>query len=468
MPAPLGRRRALGALAAGAAGVLTARPRWSAAAPAPRDLEALAQRIRAKPRAGAFALATELIRAGADVPALLGGIFLCGVREIRPRPHGILHSVMMVGSSFQLCEGASPTEAWLLALWNLDSLKESMEDDDREWGNWSLAPPRPARVAGHEAARKELVAAMEAWDAPRADAAVTALLPHSDRAALFEVLWPFLARCYAFIGHKIIYAMQVERVLGRIGWAYAEPALRSLVMASLVNRDTAAHDQSRELLPTLPAAWERGREDPAGSAALLGALRAAKPREAQALVARAFRDGLGPQTVWDALRLLGAEIFMKRSGRTADTGRLALLPVHALTVANAFGHAARSAREDATRRLMVLQAAGWLTAMRDDLAGLAGLSMDGPGIEAREPGETPAPDRARELARLRAALARKAQENHQHKLTAAVEEESGRVHPRWAGRIVATGADYVDSPKDPETELYRRSVRALRDAGQAV
>jgi hypothetical protein len=396
----------------------------------------------------------------------MGANFLCGVREIRPRPHGILHAVMMVGSCFQLADAASAEDAWLLALWNLDSLKQSMEEDEREWGEWSLPPARPSRLAGAEAARQELVAAMEAWDAPRADAALTAWLPASSHAAVFETLWPLLARCYAFIGHKIIYAMQVERVLGRIGWAYAEPALRSLVMASLVNRDTAALDHSRELAPTLPGGWERGREDVAQSASLLGGLRAAKPREAQVLVARAFRDGLGPQSVWDALRLLGAEVFMKRSGRTADTGRRALLPVHALTVTNAFGHAARSAREDATRRLMPLQAAGWLAAMRDDLAGLADLNMDGPGIDVREPAATS--DRPRELARLRGALARKAQENHQHKFAAALQEESALVAPRWAGRLVAIGADYIDNPKDPETDLYRRSRRALRDAGVAV
>ena len=34
--------------------------------------------------------------------------------------------------------------------------------------------------------------------------------------------------------------------------------------------------------------------------------------------------------------------------------------------------------------------------------------------------------------------------------------------------LLATGADYLDNPKDPETELYRRARRALRDAGVAV
>ena len=389
----VGRRQALGGIAAGAAGLLTL-PRWSAAAPS--DLDALAERIRVTPRAGAFALATKLIRSGADADALLGAIFLCGVREIRPRPHGILHSVMMVGSSFQLCRGASPTDAWLLALWNLDSLKESMEDDDREWGNWSLSPPRPARIAEREAARKELVAAMEAWDAPRADAAVSALVSQCDHATLFETLWPLVARCYAFIGHKIIYAMQVERVLGRIGWTYAEPALRSLVAASLVNRDTAAFDRSRELAPTLPDGWEHGRDEPQESAALLGALRAARPRDAQEpcrpRVPRrpGSADGLG-RVAAPGLRDLPQAPWAHRGHRSAGA---APRPRH---------HRGQRVRPRRARRpprtpraaCMVLQAAGWLTAMRDDLAGLADLSMDGPGIEARAELDTPPRPRAR-------------------------------------------------------------------------
>jgi len=125
---PLDRRQALGRMAAGAAGLLALGPPARSAgrgASLPRldDLEALAERIRSTPRTEAFALAADSIRSGAEVRTLLGAIFLCGVREIRPRPHGILHSVMMVGASLQLAEAASPHEAWLAALWNLDDLK---------------------------------------------------------------------------------------------------------------------------------------------------------------------------------------------------------------------------------------------------------------------------------------------------------------------------------------------------------
>ena len=57
--------------------------------------------------------------------------------------------------------------------------------------------------------------------AERADRAVTGLLPHVDPDSLFELLWPYAARCYVDIGHKIIFGAQVERALRRIGWGHA-------------------------------------------------------------------------------------------------------------------------------------------------------------------------------------------------------------------------------------------------------
>jgi hypothetical protein len=328
------------------------------------------------------------------------------------------------------------------------------------------------------------VAALENWDAERADAALVSFIPHCDRAAMFEVLWPYMTRCYAFIGHKAIYAMQVERVLARIGWRYGEPALRSLVMASLVGRNTSAFEHARELAGRFPEGWESGREDAAESAGLLRVLRTATATGAQDAATEALRGGLGARTVWDALRLLGSEVFLKRSGRRADTGRRALLPVHALTVVNALGHAARSTSLEPTRRLLVLQAAGWLAALRDDLAGLAAHSMGGPGIEVLGDDAAPAlsfrvaldepvparvrryldavpADRDRYRTLLRRSLMFTGQEHHQHKYAAAMEEESRLVHPRWTTRILAPAVDYIAHPFDRETEVYGRARKAL-------
>jgi hypothetical protein len=398
---------------------------------------------------------------------------------------------MMVESSFRLAE-SSPREAWLPVLWNLDDLKRSQEIDARDDGDWALAPRPRVGASAADAARREFLSAMEAWDVERADRAVVALAAHHGHDELFELLWPIVARCYAFIGHKMIYAAQVERALRRIGWRHAEPALRSLVMTTLVNRETSAFERSRELARSFPKRWQSGKDDPEQSRQLLAALRTRTPRESQDLVLGAFRDGLGPRTVWDALLLFGAELFHRRRGRTASAGRLALLPVHALTVTSAFGHAWRAAKADGTRRVLVLQAAAWLAAMRDDLAKLADLSMDGPGVDTlgvgiegsaaslaaaleraspehvrvyldRRPG-----DAARYLSHLRTALFRKGQEHHQHKYAAAAQEESERVHPRWASCILAPAIDYLGDPAAAETEVYTRSVHTLRKAGVAA
>ena len=491
----LDRREALRRMGSGAAGLFCLSRAAALAGAAARadsgkaDPAGLADRLCAAPAAAAFDVAARAIRSGADRQALLGAIFLCGVRDIRPRPQGILHSVMMVESCFRLSEAAEPAEAWLPVLWNLDDLKRAQESDRRDDGDWSLAPRPAPRGKGPEEARREFLAAMEAWDAERADRAIVDLLPHHDRASLYEILWPLAARCYAFIGHKMIHAAQMERVLGRIGWRHAEPALRTLVMASLVNRDTAAFERSRDLSRRLPDRWLEGKEDPEQSCQLLRELAVRPPRGAQELVVDSFKDGLGPNTVWDALRLFGSEMVLRRPGRSASDGRTALLPVHALTVTNAFGHAWRSTKVEETRRLLILQAAAWLAAMRDDLGDLVGLSMAGPGIDALGvSGEIAAADpaqlleraspaqvracldrepatRAGYLAGLRTSLFRKGQEHHQHKYAASMAEESRLVDPRWASRILAPAVDYLAHPADIETEIYRRSIHALQKAG---
>ena len=490
----LNRREALRRMGSGAAGLLwISGPAALAGAPGrsnSRDAgSGLAGRLCAARASEAFDVAGSAIRSGAAPGDLLAAIFLCGVRDIRPRPHGILHAVMMVESSFRLAEAAPPGEAWLPVLYNLDDLKRAQEDDRRDAGDWSLEPRRTPRGLGAESARREFLAAMEAWDPERADRAIVELIPHHDRASMYEILWPLAARCYAFIGHKVIHAAQMECVLGRIGWRHAEPALRSLVMASLVSRDTAAFERSRGLARAFPDRWLEGKEEPDMSRQLLREFAGRRPRAAQELVVESFKEGLGPRTVWDALRLLGSEIVLRRPGRSASAGRAALLPVHALTVTSALGHAWRSTRLEGTRRLLVLQAAAWLTAMRDDLAGLVGLSMAGPGVDALGASDEPegtdvapmleraspghvrasldrAPaGRAAYLAGLRTALFRKGQEHHQHKYAAAMEEESRLVHARWASRILAPAVDYLAHPGDTETETYRRSTHALQKAG---
>jgi hypothetical protein len=453
------RRAALRGLGAGAIGLVWPAGRsWSLNAQ--QGIEELSERLQRAPAAAAFDITSDAIRAGAKPGTVLGAIFLCGVRDVRPRPHGILHSVMIVESCCRLGEASAPVEAWLPVFWNLDDMKRSQERDRME-GDWVLGRAAQPRGSSATEARREFVAAMEAWDVERADRAVVGLVRSHAHAEAFETIWPLAARCYAFIGHKMIYAAQVERMLRRIGWEHAEAALRSLVMSALVDRDTATLGLSRELAAGLPADWDKGREDPAHSAALAGVLRSSGPAQAQRLVAQAFQEGRGPHTVWDALRLVGAELFARRTGRSAADGRAALLPVHAFTVTAAFRHAFDSSTRDETRRVLVLQAAGWLASLRDDLARIVGLQAE------RASGYAADVARAN-VSTMRSRLFRTAQEHHQFKYLAALEEEGDLVHPRWAGQLALTAEEYVANPSDAETEVYRRSVAALRRAGLSL
>jgi hypothetical protein len=487
----LSRREALASLLALPA-LRAARVGGAPAATVPTlDLGELAESFRRCAHRDALDVAVKAIRNGADRQAILGAIFLAGILDLRPRHvGGKLHAVLMVESTFQLAEAADRQSAWLLALWNLDDFKRSQEIARAE-GEWAL-PKRPqAAFPSEESARREFLAAMDAWDEERADRALVGLLPHHDLASLFEVLWPLAARSYVNIGHKMIFAAQTERVLARIGWPHAEPALRSLVYGLLYRpsgTETEAFERSRELAGTLPETTTPGPPDPARAGALLKELRENDSRSAQARVAGVLKEGTSAATVWDALRVWASELFARRRASQPADDRAALLPVHAVTVTNALGYAWRTTRSETTRRLLILQASGWLPLLRDDLARIVGLGPavpagdeprgDAGGAPARLEGllEDPSPATVRAHLRdpqrwpaYRSALvehlARKGVEPHQHKYAAVVFEESGLVHRQWAPYVLAAAVPYLPGRRQADTEIAERSREALARAG---
>ncbi len=485
-----GRRVFLASLAAGAAGAMIPWSRIPARVPGPRsEIADLAARMRAIPRDACFDLTAEAIRSGTDLASYLGAVFLAGVHDVKPRHvGGKLHAVMVVESMFRLADGAPRDEAWLLACWNLDDFKRSQDQDRRE-GDWTLPAPPSVSFPDEAAARREFHAAMEAWDSERADRAVTGLLPFHDRESFFDVIRPYAARSYVNIGHKIIYAVQIDRVLGRIGWHEAQPAVRSLVYGLLhtdPGRMTDTWDRAVEIAPRIPETWLDGRESPARSAEVLAVLKGATPEGAQDAVVIALKEGLGPATIWDGIRLCASEFFLARARSRPARHRGALLPVHAVTEMQAMGAAWRAERDGMTKRCILLQAAAWLPMLRDDLKRRDCLAPEGADLMklAHAPGEEPpgleqATDPATALAfldqgernagawiaRRRALLARRGVEHHQHKYAAAMVEEAALAHPRWASRLLAPAVPYLPTPDDEETEVARRARAALRSAG---
>lgn len=487
MDSDLNRREALVRLGATAAGVVGGSRLTAAIQPLapPSDLDALAKQVRSVERPQVLAFAAKQIAAGTTWQSMLGATYLAAVQDIRPRPHGILHAAMMVESVFQLADAATTArEAWQFVLFNLDDLKGSQARDIRDDGNYQMQPLPKAKAVPARVATDQFVAAMNAFDALAAERAVVQLIPHVDLDTFFELFRPFAARCYAFIGHKMIYATHTERVLRRIGWQHAEPALRSLVLTCLVDRDTKSFEQVHELAATLPKSWLEHSGGLASTYSLSRALLTAEPAHAPKLVVEHLSKERGADRAWDAIILAGATVFSRRPGRRAVDGRNSLLPVHALTVPNALRSSFLQTTNDASKRLLILQAAASLAQMRDDLIRMVDLSMKPESrIGAREEPssmddafEQSSPDKVRVLLRrdsqdaadyanrLRQSLARVGREHHQHKYAAAMFEEAARVDAPLRPSILAGAVDYLAHNRDRETEFHRRATAMLTTA----
>jgi hypothetical protein len=475
MATRFGRRALLKGLAGGAA-LLAARPA-RAAVP---DLRTLASALRRLPADAALDHAARALAAGAAREDVLGAVFLAGVEDIRPLPVGhVLHTVMMVESVCVLAEGADATTSALAALWALDDFKNGQAQDERR-GDWQLGPaPRPLSRP-----EVELRRALERFDPDQAERAIVGLAAEAGTARCFEALWPFAARSLRDAGHRIIHAAQLDRAVRRFGVDCALPALRSVTIGLATDAEgdhTAAWTRARELAARLPTGWRDGRASTDASLDLLRSLRGRTPFESQDLVLDAYRSGLGPQSVWDGLRLYAAELMLLRPARRS------VFPVHTLTEMEALGHVFARANDEATLRLVALQAGAWLATVRDAVVRNNGAYDAGPGIDGpieRMPAgriaeaiDSRLPVRARAalagdpaatatyVRRLRDDLVPRADQNHQYKLVAAVIEESRRVDPRLRAQVLSTALDYVPAASEPVTDVHRRSRSALERAG---
>ncbi len=484
------RRDAMICIGVGAAGLVTNRTLSWAIAPRTVDrVGDLAELFRTTPEADVFDVCVKSIQAGADYKAILTAVFVAGIHDIQPRPVGSkLHAVMMVESAFQLAEAGSKCDAYHAALWSLHDFKRYQQRDRNE-GDWVLPQnPKVSRL-GADAARGDFLAAMETWDAGRADRGLVALLRHVHPESVFELLWPFMARSFVDFGHKIIFGVQVERVLRRVGWRHAEPALRSLVNGLTYSgpgvQDTVGFDRAKELAASFPADWERNSENPQESDSLLKGLRNCDSAGAQQLVVAALNDGVGATAVWDGLRLFASELFLRRP--PSSTRRH--LPVHPVTEVNAFGHASRATSNDSTKRLLILQAAAWLPLWKPVLTDRFEPLANRPGIDALggdrpvqghridETFEQRSPDdtrvfldqgdgqRINYLSWLRGFLFRKAWQDHQYKYLAAISEESRLVNPKWASRLLAPAITYLPTQADDDSEVARRANHTLQKSG---
>jgi hypothetical protein len=322
--------------------------------------------IEETPRDRVIEAVAERVRDEVAYTDVLAALMLAAVRNVEPRPSvGFkFHAVLVVQSIHLAHLAADPADRWLPVFWAIDYFKDSQLRDERERGWTMVAVDEPA-VPAASRAQEAFVQAMDQWDEDAADAAVAALARTAKPADIWEIFFRYGARDYRSIGHKAIDVANSHRVLGVIGWKHAEPVLRSLAYALLMHEDgnparrDAWPDQPWRRNQTranqFPENWHAGKTDADATEELLSALRDGSEDEAAEKVVELLRRGVGPQSIWDGLFLGAGELLVRQPG---------IIALHSVTTTNALHYAYRFAREDRSRRMILLQNASFLPMFR--------------------------------------------------------------------------------------------------------
>lgn len=485
-------RREILRAAAGAGLWLGLRRRRSAGARPPVQLsdkiEPLVKLLEDTPRDRVIEAVAERVRAGeVEYKDVLAALMLAGVRNVEPRPSvGFkFHAVLVVQSIHLASTAADPPDRWLPVFWAIDYFKDSQRRDEQQRG-WTMSAVDESAVPAAADAQRAFVGAMDLWNEDGADAAVAALARTAKPVDVWELFFRYGARDYRSIGHKAIDVANSHRVLGVVGWAHAEPMLRSLAYALLMHEDgnpaerSAWPDQpwrrSQELVDQMPAEWRNGKTNPDAAAELLQALRTGSENEATDKVVDLLQRGVSPQSIWDGLSLGAVELLVRQPG---------IIALHAVTTTNALHYAYRFAREDRSQRLILLQNAAFLPMFRKSmhergqvrdfqLDALQPVSVKGKGDELvdtifaelqRDPlsaakrtlayaqSEAPWKPWIQQAQRL---IIHKGTGAHDYKFGFAALEDQQYVSPPWRPYYAAASVFKLQSTSEPDNALIER------------
>jgi hypothetical protein len=460
------------------------------------EIEPLVRLIEKTPRDQLLEEVADRIRKGLSYRELLAALLLAGVKNVEPRPSvGFKFHAVLVVNSAHLASLASPAEhRWLPIFWALDYYKSAAARDVAERGDWTMSAVKESAVPPAHKAKAAFIDAMDNWDEEASDAAVAGLVRTAGANEIYELLFRYGMRDFRSIGHKAIYAANSFRTLQCIGWQHAEPVLRSLAYAlsahegdNPAKRDDAAdrpYRRNAELAKKIGPDWQGGKLDKSATTEMLQTLRTASNDEACDQVVNILAAGAAPQTIWDALHVASGELLMRQPG---------IVALHAVTTTNALQYAFQTSADDATRRLLLLQNAAFVTMFREAMKGrggvkdvtvdqlasgetaaaersidqiLADLGTDPMaaarnllGYLQRPAGDSPPARDFMDAARVLVFL--KGDDAHDYKFSSAVLEDYYHVSPKWRDTYLATNIFKLRSSKDRDNTLVQRTRAAL-------
>jgi hypothetical protein len=458
------------------------------------EIEPLVRLIEDTPRDRLLETAGQRIRDGLTYQELLSALMLAGVRGIKPRPVGFqFHAVLVVNSAHLAAQAAQDRDRWLPLFWALDNFKSSQARNREANAGWMMGPVNETEVPPAHQARARFTAAMDRWDEDGADAAVTGLVRTAGANEVIELFWRYGARDFRDIGHKAIYTANSWRTLQTIGWRHAEPVMRSLAFAILERSNSEPNPSSSDLEPDRPWRqnlervrrirnnWQRGQVASSATTDVLAALRSANHADACDRVVALLNLGIDPSSIWDGLFLGAGELIMRQPG---------IVGIHCVTSVNALHYGFETSSNDETRRMLLLQAAAFLTMFRQRMQ--SGQMRD-LRIDALEPQATQAAgagaveeifadvsrdrlvaarktlgllrDHADAAQTLMAAGRRliftKGTDSHDYKFSSAALEDFHHATPAWRQHLLATSMFNLKGSGGADTNLVQRTRTAL-------
>ena len=508
------RRRFLQAATVGGFSALGSIARMQAgeAAPAPDplrfgpDLEPIVRLIEETPREKCVAVLAGQLRAGLPYRRFSAAIFLAALRKQNSH-----HSVYLVQSAYELSLDLPPAEQLLPLFWAMDHFKwhqQRFPTPALSALQGALPTPEEAESTFHEAMRRS--------DTELAERAATSLARSAGARQAFDIFWQYGCRDSSLIGHRAIAVSSCWRALETIGWQHAEPVLRFVVHNLLTSNggpdryygpNLARTDQ---VLERLPAGWPAGRADRAATAEVFALLRQGQSERACELAVKQLSEGIGAQSIWDALHVAAAELLILHDSEIGMAAR----PLHANTTVNALHFAFNASLAPRIRLLILLQATAWASDfirshlgdqrlnanMPVDLAGAQPLAPA--AMAVREIFEQ-LPPRTYDLSSrtrggyalvnrdARADLSRKvfalvsgepaaagpfmqtargwlcvkaAVEAHEFKLPAALFEDYELVSSEWRPRLLAASAHWLHGEQSPDSPVFQDARREIQSS----
>lgn len=439
------------------------------------------------------ALAPE-IHEGLDPDALAAAIFAAGTRNVPTiRQFGSeQHILLCVWSVHRATAPLPPKLRWRPLLWAADFFK-SAQADASEYAPDPMPPLAESSVPGPDRALREFQEAMDAFDGPRAEAAIAGLHRSAPRELVIETLLRYGSKDFRHIGHKAIHVSNGLATLDVVGWQRAEEALRSIAGTMALHYEEKGRDvdgawvTNQARLSSLRDDWSTGSDNDEAVRSLLATLRKASPDDASAEVARWSSLGVGPRSLWDAMLLSSAELLLDNPD--------SIEALHAVTASNAAYTAFERAKDDANRRLLLLQNAGRVADFHQYVAYWHARDKTAPAfdlhIETLEPaaassspeqaleeifadlGQTPeaklravkktlglleagSVDAERFFARTFEVAGSRANDSHDYKLPVAVMDDLPRLSPKWRPRYLAACAVAFCGSAEPANEIAAR------------